>query len=46
MSEGEDTDPIPGRPPASAQVREIVAALEEQIVLGWLMPRERCRRTG
>ena len=23
------------------QVREIVSALEEQIVLGWLMPRER-----
>lgn len=29
------------RQTATDQVREIVAALEEQIVLGWLMPRER-----
>jgi len=29
------------RQPATDRVREVVAALEEQIVLGWLMPRER-----
>lgn len=29
------------RQPATDKVREMVATLEEQIVLGWLMPRER-----
>ncbi|MDQ0396010.1 GntR family transcriptional regulator [Labrys monachus] len=29
------------RQPATDRVRDMVAALEEQIVLGWLMPRER-----
>ncbi len=41
MNDGEDAGALPGREPASARVHEIVAALEEQIVLGWLMPRER-----
>jgi DNA-binding GntR family transcriptional regulator len=31
----------PIRQSASDRVREVVSALEEQIVLGWLMPRER-----
>jgi len=31
----------PIRQSATDRVREIVSALEEQIVLGWLMPRER-----
>src|ERR1700709_415965 len=29
------------RKPSTNQVQEIVRALEEQIVLGWLMPRQR-----
>ncbi|WP_428375249.1 GntR family transcriptional regulator [Lichenicoccus sp.] len=41
MNTGEDTAVLPAREPASARVQEIVGALEEQIVLGWLMPRER-----
>lgn len=31
----------PARQPSTGILREIVRALEEQIVLGWLMPRER-----
>ncbi len=41
MNDAGDAGVLPTRAPASARVREIIAALEEQIVLGWLMPRER-----